>query len=62
MIFKWANDNGPHIWPDFVQLLPFKCFQVETWTQSEDIFGRNEASYREGHCGACNWTSEGNPR
>ena len=26
-----AYDQLPHIWPDFVQLLPFKSFQVETW-------------------------------
>jgi len=48
MIYQQANDNGPHIWPDCVQLLPFKCFQVETWTRFENIFGGNEASYREG--------------
>jgi hypothetical protein len=38
-LYKWADDCGPHIWPDFVQLLPFKGFEVETLTQSENIFG-----------------------
>jgi len=47
-IYTPATDNGPHIWPDFVQLVPFKCFQVEPWTRSEDIFGRNEVSSSEG--------------
>jgi len=36
--------NEPDIWPGFVQLLPFKCFEVETETQFEMIFGRNEKS------------------
>jgi len=54
IIYKRANDNGPHIWPDFVQLLLFKCFQVETWTRSENIFDRNDVSYREGDCRAHN--------
>ena len=31
-IQTWANDQRPDIWPYFVQLLPFKCFHVETWT------------------------------
>jgi len=54
IIYKWANDSGPHIWPDFILLLPFKCFQVETWTWCENSFGRNEATYRTGDCRAHN--------
>ena len=53
-IYKLANDNRPHIWPEFVQVLPSKCFQLETCTRSENIFGPNEASYREGDCRAHN--------
>jgi len=33
-IQKRGNHNRPEIWPGFVQLLPFECFQVETWAQS----------------------------
>jgi len=45
-----SNDEWSHIWTDFISLLPFKCIQVETWMQSGNIIGRNEASYREGDC------------
>jgi hypothetical protein len=38
IIYEWENDNGPNIWANFVLLLPFKCFQVETSTQSEHNF------------------------
>jgi len=62
IIYKRGKDNGRHISPDFVQLLPFKHVQVETWTQCENIFGQKEASYREADCGARNLTGEGNPR
>jgi hypothetical protein len=41
IIDKWANDNGPHICSDFIQLLPFNGVQVESWTQSENIFRIN---------------------
>ena len=53
--------NHPIYEADFGQLLPFKCFQVESWTGSENILRRNEESYREGDCRARNETSEGNP-
>jgi hypothetical protein len=49
-----TSDGGLYIWPNFVQLLPFKCIQVETWTQSKNILCQNEASYRDGDCRVCN--------
>jgi len=61
MIYNRANENEPHIWPDFLQLLPFKYFQGETWTHSKNICGQNEARFMEGDCEARNLTTEGNP-
>ena len=61
IIHTWANDELPHICVDFIQLLPFKCFQVETGTQFEDIFGKNDESYKEGDCQAGNWSIKCNP-
>jgi len=59
-IYKQANDHGPHIWPNFVLLLPSKCFQVETLTESVYIFSRNLEIEGEGDHWARNWTGKGN--
>jgi hypothetical protein len=47
-----VNDECPSIWLDFIQQFPCKCLQVETGTQYETTFGRNEGSNREGYCRA----------
>jgi len=41
IIYKQANDIGLHIWPDFIQLLWFRGFQVDTCTKSDNIIIRN---------------------
>jgi hypothetical protein len=45
-----AHYNGTYHWADLVQLLPFKCFEVKPWTQSENTLVQNEVSPREGGC------------
>ena len=46
------SEESPHIWPDFIQLLPFKILFVETGIQCENSFvekravtGKQDAGY-----------------
>jgi hypothetical protein len=48
------NHKSPTIWLDFRPQFPFKYLQVGTGTQYETIVIRNQGSYMEGYCEACN--------
>lgn len=61
IMYTGENDDGSHIWQDFIQLLCWKFFQLGTAKQCENIFGQNKKSYREGDSSTLIKTSEGNP-
>jgi hypothetical protein len=60
IIYTWVNNCKPYILPDFVQLLLFKYFHVETCIQSGNIVAQNSQSYRGGDCRALKETGKGN--